>query len=67
MEDYDDKIEECEFVIKKDFTESFTEEMSNYISGVAEYKQDFWLKMAGYPDLLEGERFEATNATMVLD
>jgi hypothetical protein len=38
MEDYEDKIEECEFVIKKDFTESFTEEMFNYISGAAEYK-----------------------------
>jgi|JI9StandDraft_2_1071091.scaffolds.fasta_scaffold418441_1 hypothetical protein len=41
--------------------------MFNYISGAGDYKSEFWTKLGGYPDLVEGEGCEATNTTMVLD
>lgn len=52
MEDYDDKVEECEFVIKKDFTENFTEDVCAYLSGGMAETADFWGRLENHHDLL---------------
>lgn len=66
-EDYDSNIEECEFLIKKDFTESFNEAVFEYVTGATQYKQEFWSKLAGYHDLLEDDQLDVSNTTVVLD
>jgi hypothetical protein len=42
--------------------------MFNYISGAAQYSEDFWTRMATHNDLLAEEKGgDLTNATMFLD
>lgn len=50
--DYDKWVEECEQVVKRDFTENFSENLYKYITMNATYDKAFWEQLALRKDLL---------------